>query len=213
MAGGVQDAKVALDVHTMRENHPDWFLSQMGNKLWYTGLGAGETLSHSCSDLASSLVVECDGKRLELPADIEGILILNINSFMGGVNLWRSTPERPVPPQGLHDQLLEVVGIYGSLHMGKLQVGLAHAPCLTQCSTVRITTLDELPMQVDGEPWIMPKSTMIVRHHNQVSLQSQSKSILYCALYCCGAVQVARRWMRGVEGKPGRVAGACRPGC
>ena len=51
------DAKVAMDVHHMRESHPRWFLSQMGNKLWYGGLGAGETLSHSCGNLDSYLIV------------------------------------------------------------------------------------------------------------------------------------------------------------
>lgn len=28
------DAKVALDFHSMREEYPAWFQSQMGNKLW-----------------------------------------------------------------------------------------------------------------------------------------------------------------------------------
>lgn len=52
--------------------------------------------------------------------------------------------------------------------MGKLQLGLATAPCLAQCATLRITTKDELPMQVDGEPFIQPRSTILIRHHNQV---------------------------------------------
>ena len=34
--------------------------------------------------------VEVDGKPLALPADIEGILLLNIPSYAGGVNLWAS---------------------------------------------------------------------------------------------------------------------------
>ncbi len=31
------DAKVALEFHSMREEYPAWFQSQMGNKLWYAG--------------------------------------------------------------------------------------------------------------------------------------------------------------------------------
>lgn len=38
------DAKVALDFHALREAYPHWFRSQMGNKLWYTTLGAGDIL-------------------------------------------------------------------------------------------------------------------------------------------------------------------------
>lgn len=34
------DAKVALDFHSMREAHPRWFMSQVGNKVWYGTLGA-----------------------------------------------------------------------------------------------------------------------------------------------------------------------------
>ncbi len=34
--------------------------------------------------------VEVDGQALALPEDIEGILVLNIPSYMGGVNLWAS---------------------------------------------------------------------------------------------------------------------------
>jgi len=34
--------------------------------------------------------VEVDGKTLALPADIEGVLLLNIPSYAGGVNLWAS---------------------------------------------------------------------------------------------------------------------------
>ena len=34
--------------------------------------------------------MECDGKVIQLPKDIEGILLLNIPSYMGGVDLWAS---------------------------------------------------------------------------------------------------------------------------
>ena len=34
--------------------------------------------------------MEVDGKPLALPADIEGVLLLNIPSYAGGVNLWAS---------------------------------------------------------------------------------------------------------------------------
>lgn len=34
--------------------------------------------------------VWCDDKVLDLPEDIEGLLLLNINSYMGGVDLWAS---------------------------------------------------------------------------------------------------------------------------
>jgi Diacylglycerol kinase accessory domain len=62
--------------------------------------------------------VECDGRELVLPRDTEGLIIMNIPSYMGGVDLWASG--RPAPaaitaagftdagPQSMSDQRLEV---------------------------------------------------------------------------------------------------------
>ena len=56
--------------------------------------------------------VECDGQRLELAPDIEGLLVINIPSYMGGVNLWASSAASPsrrrFAPQSFCDGLLEV---------------------------------------------------------------------------------------------------------
>ena len=43
--------------------------------------------------------VICDGQQLQVPHDIEGILLLNISSYMGGANLWASG--RPLPNSSL----------------------------------------------------------------------------------------------------------------
>ena len=58
--------------------------------------------------------VEVDGKPLVLPADIEGVLLLNIPSYAGGVNLWASgaaagsaVAEEAV--QSVCDGMLEVI--------------------------------------------------------------------------------------------------------
>ena len=37
------------------------------------------------------------------------------------------------------------------------QVGLSKAVKICQCREVTVTTLRDLPMQVDGEPWPQPK--------------------------------------------------------
>ena len=54
----------------------------------------------------------------------------------------------------MQDGLVEVVGVYGALHLGQLQVGLASAVHLRQCNKVRIEMRNEYPVQVDGEPWM-----------------------------------------------------------
>ena len=59
--------------------------------------------------------------------------------------------------------VLQLVAVYGSWHLGQLQVGLSRAIRLTQCSSVHITTREPLPMQIDGEPFLQAPATLQAR--------------------------------------------------
>ena len=61
----------------------------------------------------------------------------------------------------------QVVGVYGSWHLGQLQVGLSKARRLCQCSTARIVTLETLAMQMDGEPWLQPPARLDIELKGQ----------------------------------------------
>lgn len=52
------------------------------------------------------------------------MLVANIPSYMGGVDLWQNEGENPenFDPQSIHDKMLEVVSITGAWHLGTLQV-------------------------------------------------------------------------------------------
>lgn len=165
------DAKVALEFHHIREQYPEWFHSQFGNKLWYTGVGAKDILAQSPLHLSTHIKLECDGQEVVIPPDTEGILLLNIPSYMGGVNIWASgrpagPPAAVERPQSMCDRRLEVVAVYGSWHLGRMQVGLSQARRLVQCSSARITLLESMPMQVDGEPWRQGPCQVEVTHRN-----------------------------------------------
>lgn len=56
--------------------------------------------------------------------DSEGVLVANIPSYMGGVDLWKSEDDNPdnFDPQSIHDKMIEVVSISGTWHLGTLQV-------------------------------------------------------------------------------------------
>lgn len=56
--------------------------------------------------------------------DAEGLIVLNISSYMGGVDLWQSDGEHDdhFTRQSMHDKMLEVVCVSGAWHLGKLQV-------------------------------------------------------------------------------------------
>ncbi len=66
----------------------------------------------------------------------------------------------------------QVCGVYGSWHLGKLQVGLSRAVRLAQCRTCRIVLSEALPVQVDGEPWHQPPATLDISFKGQVATSS-----------------------------------------
>ena len=63
--------------------------------------------------------------------DAEGVLVANIGSYMGGVDLWQNEDENydNFDPQSMHDKILEVVSISGTWHLGKLQVNCFFSYC------------------------------------------------------------------------------------
>jgi hypothetical protein len=158
---------------------------------------------------------------VQLPDGIEGVIVLNINSYGGGATLWPVDHEEDstVSPLGPHasshhvhpsleegvatsdggtvgvtarhspypvvhdgrdcgvsgggggassgggravwrvpstcDGVVEVVGVTGSLHLARLQVGLSSGAIrLAQGRTVTVRMSAPMPMQIDGEPWI-----------------------------------------------------------
>ncbi|KAJ9510758.1 hypothetical protein QJQ45_027622 [Haematococcus lacustris] len=199
------DAKVALEFHRIREAMPGFFRSQLGNKVWYTGIGAPDLLRRSCADLHLKLRLECDGVEVALPPDAEGLVITNIPCHMGGVYLWETglpAPPIALPPgaspdcqaaaanlttnrrQALADGLIEVVALGGVAHLGRLSLGLARAQRLCQCRSVALTTLTTLPMQsvgcgslqVDGEPWLQEPAQLQLQHCSTVSATDQARA-------------------------------------
>lgn len=163
------DAKVALDIHLLREESPEKFYNQFLNKMLYAREGAKDILDRTCADLPCQLHLMIDGTELKIHEDIQGILVINIGSYMGGVDLWQNEEEHDddLDPQSMHDKMLEVVGICGAWHLGKLQVGLSRARRLGQGQCIKIVTGSEFPVQIDGEPWIQPRGTIEISHHGQ----------------------------------------------
>ncbi|XP_028114620.1 diacylglycerol kinase 2-like [Camellia sinensis] len=66
-------------------------------------------MDKTCADLPWQVWLEVDGKDIPIPKDAEGLIVLNIGSYMGGVDLWQNDyePDDDFSLQSIHDKTLE----------------------------------------------------------------------------------------------------------
>jgi diacylglycerol kinase (ATP) len=173
------DAKISLDFHQKREEHPEKCRSRAKNYMWYGVLGSKQLLQKTYKNLEQKVQLECDGQRIPLPS-LQGIVVLNIPSFMGGTNFWGGTKEDDlfVAPC-FDDRILEVVAVFGSVQMAASRlINLQHHR-IAQCQSVQINILGEegVPIQVDGEAWIQPPGMIRIIHKNRVQMLCRNKTL------------------------------------
>eukprot|EP00794_Sanderia_malayensis_P008826 gene8826-9771_t len=135
------DAQVVLNFHKHRESQPSLFTSRIINKLMYFIYGSKDVLEQECKNLHERLEVELDGRKVDLTY-IEGLLILNIASWCGGCEIWNSCSESTTPNYSFSDGLLEVVGLYSSLHIAKVRVNLAEPIVIGQARHIKVNKHD-----------------------------------------------------------------------
>ena len=71
------------------------FRSRTKNMVWYGVIGSKEFVNRSYKNLDQRVQLECDGQRIPLP-NLQGLVVLNILSYMGGINFWGGTKENDV---------------------------------------------------------------------------------------------------------------------
>jgi hypothetical protein len=177
------DGAISFMFAEMRRLYPGLFFSAIINKIWYGLLGLITFLIGNHKDLSRCVVLRCDGRDIKIPRGTQGIIVSNINSYAGGVKLWRkrfTTRFKPVPltesprgegavlgergdgserrdmwlPSSMNDRQLEVVAVNSVYHLGQIRAGLSEAKPIAQGSHIEFVCDATLPFQVDGEPWI-----------------------------------------------------------
>ncbi|KAL1490343.1 hypothetical protein ABEB36_013057 [Hypothenemus hampei] len=173
------DAKISLDFHHKREEHPEKCRSRAKNYLWYGVLGGKELLQRTFKNLEQRVQLECDGQRIPLPS-LQGIVILNIPRFMGGINFWGGTKEDDVfLAPSFDDKILEVVAVFGSMQMAASRMVKFQHHRIAQCQSIQINILGDegVPIQVDGEAWIQPPGIIRILHKNRMQMLGRNRAL------------------------------------
>lgn len=61
--------------------------SRIRNHMLYGFLGSKELVQRTYKNLEQKVLLECDGTKIPLK-NVQGIVVLNIPSYTGGVNFW-----------------------------------------------------------------------------------------------------------------------------
>ncbi|KAG8185626.1 hypothetical protein JTE90_026087 [Oedothorax gibbosus] len=170
------DASLCLDFHQAREENPNKFNSRFHNKGVYVKMGLRKMVSRTTwRNFHKDIELEVDNKLIDLPP-VEGIIILNILSWGSGANPWGPEKEDQFSKPTHYDGMLEVVGVTGVVHMGQIQSGLRSAIRIAQGGHLRIKLKDDMPVQVDGEPWIQsPGEVVVLRSALKATMLKKSK--------------------------------------
>lgn len=169
------DAQAALLFHRTRNARPQLFFSAITNKLLYGAFGAKDFLEHSCAGLHKSIRIYADGVRQTIPPEAEGVILLNINSFAGGVRMWER--EGSYGMSSMQDGLVDIVVVHGALHLGQLNMGVDKPVRICQAREVRVVIDKKVPMHVDGEPWEQPACTMDIKLKNKATMLRRTADV------------------------------------
>ncbi|KAG8144734.1 hypothetical protein E2320_013182 [Naja naja] len=172
------DAKISLEFNNKRDEHPKKCSSRTKNMMWYGVLGTKELLQRTYKNLEQRVQLECDGVPISLPS-LQGIAVLNIPSYAGGINFWGGTKEDSnFGAPSFDDKKLEVVAVFGSIQMAVSRVINLQHHRIAQCRMVKITIRGDegVPVQVDGEAWIQPPGMIKIQHKNRAQMLTRDRA-------------------------------------
>jgi len=164
-------AKLAYDFNEWRNKNQKLFSTRTMNKAAYAFDGFKDSIVHSCKDMQKKISASVNNETLTLPTH-EELILLNIPSYGGGMDLWGTPKGVKFGQASMNDKKFEMLTVEGSLHMGRIKVGLGHADRIKQASQLVIKSLEDLefPIQVDGEAEMVHFKEISITHINQVSM-------------------------------------------
>ncbi|KAL3150246.1 hypothetical protein ABBQ32_000102 [Trebouxia sp. C0010 RCD-2024] len=174
------DAEAAYRFNDVRNQKPYLAKYRWQNIGWYfyeavaTGwLWGAKPLSRKIASVRVRRSQEEDWQELVIPKAVRAIVMINLQTYMGGQDLWglheHNTPEehdKKLVKPIFDDGLLEIVGLKGGLHTSVALSNVSphiHGVRLGQTSEVEVQFEMQTAgkkglthMRLDGEPWAQP---------------------------------------------------------
>jgi len=171
------DAEIALSFHKMRESNAKLFQSQLVNKGWYGALGVKAAIKPHRA-IRRYLTMEVDGKNIDIPRKVRGILVLNMPSYAGGTQPWGIKKDPKYKDPAINDGVIEVLGLKGALHLARIQTHTSAGKGirLAQGKSITFVVQQPMPVQIDGEPWMMAVGKTTISHRDQAHLLYNTKA-------------------------------------
>ncbi|KAF6254714.1 diacylglycerol kinase accessory domain-containing protein [Scenedesmus sp. NREL 46B-D3] len=169
------DAQAAYNFHHLRDQHPMLAPNRVANQFWYSAFSCTSGwfcgAVPSVSNFAGLQVLQprsSEWQQLAIPAGIKALVLVNLQSYGGGRNIWGESESRRRSwrTPDVADGLIEVVGFTHGYHAVTVMASgakLARGRRIAQVSGVRLALHSpaaqpdgarvKLFMQLDGEPW------------------------------------------------------------
>ena len=162
------------------------FCCRLSNNLIYGWYGITNCLRRPII-LSSVLKITVDGEDVQLPKNIQGFSVLNLQYFCSGINMWKKDTG------GLDDGLLETFVFPGAFYLGAVKFGVITPKRLNQCKEIVIESTSLFPqktsinIQIDGETKTLNapfKIAISKSNHRAIVLRGIHKPSGMCDICC-----------------------------
>jgi len=173
------DSKMLLEFDQLRKSHPELFPHRMINFGWY-GLIGLKSMTEKIPSLRHFTTLIVDNKERQIPRGAKALIFMNVPSYSGGTNPWRTSRNSEVVPekvpQSICDGTIEIFAMEGAAHIGRNFAQVSRGGIrICQGKTVTLINTELVAGQVDGEPyWFAPSKV-------ELTCQGQG-NMLYCTV-------------------------------
>jgi diacylglycerol kinase (ATP) len=159
------DGQIMTEFHHHREGCRECYCCRCCTQGWFGYFGFKNLICCKAVQMELSLMARLPGSTdwtdIPIPPGIRGVVVLNLQSYAGGRNIWGNHPSEHEPRAD--DGLIEIIGIESSFHLSCMVLECRTAVRIGQFAEIKLTSARDCYVQIDGEPWKQPPMTIHAR--------------------------------------------------